>query len=83
MTHFFSIDRQLSYESFFGDFGPLNLSMLYHYCVKLNRKLSSPTLKKKKIVHTTSTDEEKRVNAAYLMGSYAVRSFVRSASQSV
>ena len=38
-THYFSVDDQLVYRNFYSDFGPLNLSMLYHYCQKLNRKL--------------------------------------------
>lgn len=38
-THYFSIDDELVYESFYADFGPLNLAMLYRYCQKLNKKL--------------------------------------------
>ena len=38
-THYFSIDDELVYENFYADFGPLNLSLLYRYCVKLNKKL--------------------------------------------
>ena len=38
-THYFSIDDELVYENFYADFGPLNLSMLYRYCTKLQRKL--------------------------------------------
>ncbi|GIX90426.1 dual specificity protein phosphatase CDC14AB [Caerostris extrusa] len=38
-THFFSIDSELLYESFYSDFGPLNLAKLYRYCCKLNKKL--------------------------------------------
>ena len=34
--------------------------------------LQSYSLAKKKIVHYTSQDPEKRVNAAFLIGSYAV-----------
>ena len=42
------------------------------YCVKLNKKLKSYTLSKKKIVHYTTIDAHKRANAAYLIASYAV-----------
>ena len=38
-THYFCVDDELVYENFYLDFGPLNLSMLYRYCSKLNRKL--------------------------------------------
>ncbi len=71
-THYFSIDDELIYENFYADFGPLNLSLLYRYCQKLNKKLKSYTLAKKKIVHYTCVEPQKRANAAYLIASYAV-----------
>ncbi|XP_017754051.1 PREDICTED: dual specificity protein phosphatase CDC14B-like isoform X2 [Eufriesea mexicana] len=71
-THYFSIDDELVYENFYDDFGPLNLAMLYHYCQKVNKKLKAVTLRKKKIVHYTTMDPAKRVNAAFLIGSYAI-----------
>lgn len=74
-THYFSVEDQLLYESFFSDFGPLNISMLYHYCIKVNKKLSAPALVNKRIVHTSTDDKKKRVNAAYLIASYAVSCF--------
>nr|CAI5831508.1 unnamed protein product [Callosobruchus analis] len=71
-VHYFTIDYELNYDGFYLDFGPLNLAMLYHYCVKLRRKLSNPAFHNKKIVHYTCIDVEKRVNAAFLIGSYAI-----------
>jgi cell division cycle 14 len=71
-THYFTIDDELIYENFYADFGPLNLSMLARYCHKLNKKLRSHSLSKKKIVHYTSLDAHKRANAAYLIAAYAV-----------
>ena len=71
-THYFTVDDELIYENFYADFGPLNLSLLYRYCQKLNKKLKSYTLAKKKLVHYTSLDPHKRANAAYLIASYAV-----------
>lgn len=71
-THYFCIDDELVYENFYADFGPLNLCMLYHYCMKLNKKLSAFTLSKKKIVHYTTVDQQKRLNAAYLIAAYSV-----------
>ncbi|KAM9410566.1 dual specificity protein phosphatase CDC14AB isoform 2-T2 [Pholidichthys leucotaenia] len=46
--------------------------MLYRYCCKLNKKLKSFTLTRKRIVHYTSFDQRKRSNAAVLIGGYAV-----------
>ncbi|KAI8508959.1 Dual specificity protein phosphatase cdc14a [Branchiostoma belcheri] len=71
-THYFCVDDELVYENFYADFGPLNLAMVYRYCCKLNKKLKSFSLAKKKIVHYTSFDARKRANAAYLIGSYAI-----------
>lgn len=71
-SHYFSIDEELIYENFYSDFGPLNLAMVYRYCQKLNKKLRMPSLRKKKIIHYTTTNCQKRVNAAFLIGCYAV-----------
>lgn len=80
-SHFFSVDEELVYESFYADFGPLNLAMLFRYCVKLQKKLKSFALAKKKIIHYTSSDGKKRVNAAFLMGSYTIIYLKRTAEQ--
>ncbi|XP_011692502.1 PREDICTED: dual specificity protein phosphatase CDC14B isoform X3 [Wasmannia auropunctata] len=71
-THYFSIDNELVYENFYSDFGPLNLAVLYRYCQKVNKKLKGIALSKKRLVHYTTMDSEKRVNAAFLVGSYAI-----------
>lgn len=71
-THYFSVDDELVYENFYADFGPLNLAMLYRYCQKLNKKLKSLSLAKKKIVHYTTLDPQKRANAAFLIASYTI-----------
>ncbi|XP_071861461.1 cell division cycle protein 14 isoform X1 [Bombus fervidus] len=79
--HYFSIDDELVYENFYDDFGPLNLAMLYHYCQKVNKKLKAVTLRRKKIVHYTTMDPPKRVNAAFLIGSYAILYCKRTAEE--
>jgi cell division cycle 14 len=71
-THYFSVDEELLYENFYADFGPLNLAHIYRYSCKVNKKLKSVSLSKKKIVHYTSMDARKRVNAAFLAGAYQV-----------
>ncbi|XP_037712183.1 dual specificity protein phosphatase CDC14A isoform X1 [Drosophila subpulchrella] len=71
-THYFSIDEEFIYENFYNDFGPLNICMLYRYCMKLNTKLTAKCHANKKIVHYTSMNPAKRLNAAYLIGSYAI-----------
>ncbi|XP_037228795.1 dual specificity protein phosphatase CDC14B isoform X1 [Falco biarmicus] len=71
-THYFCIDDELVYENFYADFGPLNLAMVYRYCCKLNKKLKSYSLIRKKIIHYTGFDQKKQANAAFLIGSYAI-----------
>ncbi|XP_049628196.1 dual specificity protein phosphatase CDC14B isoform X2 [Suncus etruscus] len=71
-THYFSIDNELEYESFYADFGPLNLAMVYRYCCKINKKLKTMTMIRKKIIHFTGSDQKKQANAAFLMGCYMV-----------
>jgi cell division cycle 14 len=71
-THYFCVDDELLYENFYADFGPLNLAHIYRYSCKVNKKLKSVSLSKKKIVHYTSMDPRKRVNAAFLAGAYQV-----------
>lgn len=70
--HYFSIDDELHYENFHSDFGPLNLAKVYRYCDKVNKKLKAHSLAGKKIVHYTTTDSQKRANAAFLIGCYAI-----------
>ncbi|XP_054161428.1 dual specificity protein phosphatase CDC14C-like [Oppia nitens] len=69
VVNYLCIDDQLLYEGFDADFGPLNEAMLYKYSQKINKLLKSP---KKRIVHYTTTECKKRVNAAYLIGSYCI-----------
>ncbi|XP_070933570.1 dual specificity protein phosphatase CDC14B isoform X11 [Macaca nemestrina] len=71
-VHYFSIDNELEYENFYADFGPLNLAMVYRYCCKINKKLKSITMLRKKIVHFTGSDQRKQANAAFLVGCYMV-----------
>ncbi|XP_018903957.1 dual specificity protein phosphatase CDC14C isoform X2 [Bemisia tabaci] len=71
-THYFSVDHELVYENFYEDFGPLNLAMLYKYCNKVSSKLKAVQNTGKKLVHYTTTDSNDRVNAAFLIGSFAI-----------
>ncbi|KAM8983518.1 dual specificity protein phosphatase CDC14B isoform 4-T9 [Ara ararauna] len=71
-THYFCIDDEFVYENFYADFGPLNLAMVYRYCCKLNKKLKSFSLIRKRIIHYTGFDQKKQANAAFLIGSYAI-----------
>ncbi|CAK6969401.1 cell division cycle 14Aa [Scomber scombrus] len=52
--------------------------MLYRYCCKLNKKLKSFTMSRKKLVHYTGYEQKNRANAAVLIGAYAVIYLKRS-----
>ncbi|XP_028450154.1 dual specificity protein phosphatase CDC14AB-like [Perca flavescens] len=54
------------------------MAMLYRYCCKVNKKLKSFTLSRKRLVHYTSHDQKKRANGALLIGAYAVIYLKRS-----
>lgn len=71
-AHYFSTDDELVYNNYYEDFGPLNLGLIVKYLNKVNFKLKSPALASKVIVHFTSSNEKKRVNAAFLMAVYAI-----------
>lgn len=62
-------DETFEYANFYADFGPLNMAMLYRFCVKVNKKLKNG---KKKLIYYTSYDGQKRANSAYLIGSYMI-----------
>ena len=46
--------------------------MLFRYCVKVNKKLKSSSLAKKRLFHVTGNDAKKRVNAAFLVAAFSV-----------
>lgn len=72
IAHFFTVDNDLVYESFFADFGPLNLGHVYAFCNLLDKKLEDPKLARKKLFIYTSYDACKRTNAAFLVGAFMV-----------
>ncbi|PFH34374.1 serine/threonine specific protein phosphatase [Besnoitia besnoiti] len=66
--HFFSTDDRFQYEPFFADFGPLNLSCIYKYAKLLESKLEETKGCQKILIHCTSTEVDRRANAALLIG---------------
>jgi cell division cycle 14 len=68
----FCIDKELEYEAFNRDFGPLHLGMVYRYCRILEAKFMEVTGTSRRIIHCCSTAPEKRANAAFLICAYQV-----------
>eukprot|EP00928_Gymnodinium_smaydae_P061322 TRINITY_DN45424_c0_g1_i1.p1 TRINITY_DN45424_c0_g1~~TRINITY_DN45424_c0_g1_i1.p1 ORF type:complete len:461 (-),score=91.02 TRINITY_DN45424_c0_g1_i1:95-1477(-) len=71
-AHLFALGDAFVYEPFAADFGPLKLSMIYRYCVLLQRKLSNPEFAQTTIIHCCRADENTMANAACLICMYQV-----------
>ncbi|GAA5880411.1 hypothetical protein JCM8547_007896 [Rhodosporidiobolus lusitaniae] len=71
-VHWFTIDDQLQYLSFFQDYGPLNVACLYRFCLHLHSLLSDQEHAHQKIFLYSSDEPDKKVNAALLMALYAM-----------
>ncbi|GAA6059789.1 hypothetical protein JCM10212_003684 [Sporobolomyces blumeae] len=71
-VHWFTIDDQLVYLSFFQDYGPLNVGCLYRFCLHLHNLLEDPQHRHQRIFLYSSDEPDKKVNAALMMALYAM-----------
>ena len=79
----FSTDAELVYDSFFDDFGPLNIAKVYRYCEKIGR-LSANVPSARKLLHYSSqNDDRKFVNAAWLVGAYSILKLGKSPEEAL
>lgn len=69
---YFTIDDQLLYLSFFQDWGPLNLAMVYKACILIHEILGDPAIMSHRIVFYSSNDPRRKANAALLMALYVM-----------
>ncbi|KAI9222056.1 dual specificity protein phosphatase [Blastocladiella britannica] len=69
-TFYFTIDNMFVYIPFFADFGPLNMSHLYRFICLLDANLKEAQANGKRVVFYSSTNADKRANAAYLISCY-------------
>ncbi len=86
--YYFTVDDQMHYLSFFQDWGPLNMAMVYKACILIHELLqvrkmhclspcASDTLQDKdlsshRLVLYSSNDPRRKANAALLMALYIV-----------
>ncbi|KAI0069245.1 phosphatases II [Artomyces pyxidatus] len=70
--YYFTIDDQLVYMSFFQDWGPLNIAMVYKACIYIHSLLIDEELTSSRLVLYTSDDPQRKANAALLMALFAL-----------
>ncbi|KAJ6510181.1 tyrosine protein phosphatase [Mycena vitilis] len=65
--YYFTIDDQLLYLSFFQDWGPLNIAMVYKACILIHELLEDKDLSPHRLVLYSSDDPKRKANAALLL----------------
>ncbi|KAJ7283452.1 phosphoprotein phosphatase [Mycena rebaudengoi] len=68
--YYFTIDDQLLYLSFFQDWGPLNIAMVYKACILIHELLEDKDLTPHRLVLYSSDDPKRKANAALLLALY-------------
>ncbi|KAH9175198.1 tyrosine protein phosphatase [Lactarius sanguifluus] len=70
--YYFTIDDQLVYMSFFQDWGPLNVAMVYKACIYIHSLLIDEDLASHRLILYTSDDPQRKANAALLMALFSL-----------
>ncbi|KAI9724655.1 MAG: cell division control protein 14 [Chrysothrix sp. TS-e1954] len=69
---YFSVDKDLLYNAFCADFGPLHIGHLYRFAVVFHELLADDTHKGKPIVFWSHADSRSRANAACILACYMI-----------
>ncbi|KAL1687956.1 tyrosine protein phosphatase [Schizophyllum commune] len=72
LYYYFTLDDQLLYLSFFQDWGPLNMAMVYKACILIHELLEEETLRSYRLVLYASNDPRRKANAALIMALYVL-----------
>ncbi|KAN0140188.1 Protein-tyrosine phosphatase-like protein [Lactarius tabidus] len=70
--YYFTIDDQLMYMSFFQDWGPLNVAMVYKACIYIHSLLIDEDLASHRLILYTSNDPQRKANAALLIALFSL-----------
>lgn len=70
--HWFNIDYDLVYLSFWFDWGPLNVGMFYRFCLHVHHMLTDAEMQDATLVLYTSGEASQKANAALLVTLYAM-----------
>ena len=76
-----SIDDELVYEPYASDFGPLDLGMVYRYCLKFQQLLEDHP--NSRIIHQCSQDPHRRSNSMFLIGAFQILVLQRTAEEAI
>lgn len=79
--HWFNVDHVLRYQPFHADFGPMNLAMVYRFCLLVHEMERDSALKGYKLIMWTRLSPPKMANGALLMSLYIVilfHSFIKA-----
>jgi cell division cycle 14 len=84
-SFYFCVDKDLVYEPFNKDFGPLNLGNIFKFVTEVERILNSSrsTSSGSKTIyyHYTSDQPKVKTNSCFLMGAFQILSLHRSAEE--
>lgn len=69
---YFSIDKNLLYNAFHADFGPLHIGHLYRFAVMLHEVLGDQETDSRPVVFWSNADSRSRANAACVLACYMV-----------
>mmetsp|Transcript_25338 Transcript_25338/g.67921 ORF Transcript_25338/g.67921 Transcript_25338/m.67921 type:complete len:416 (-) Transcript_25338:114-1361(-) len=69
-AHYFTTDDMLVYDPYYGDFGPLNISLVCRYCRMMQNKLDDAKLAGKQIYHVCKPQSDTRANTVLLCSCY-------------
>ncbi|SPO42067.1 uncharacterized protein PSFLO_07550 [Pseudozyma flocculosa] len=69
--HWFNVDNDLVYLSFFDDWGPLNVAMFYRFCLHVHHLLTSEDQVERLVLYTADASYSK-ANTALLAALYAM-----------
>ncbi|KAF8579044.1 phosphatases II [Ramaria rubella] len=70
--YYFTIDDSLVYLSFFEDWGPLNIAMVYKACILIHELLEDKEMKSHRLVLYSTDDPRRKANAALLMALFVM-----------
>lgn len=78
---FFSSSYHETYEPFCLDFGPVNLGVVYSFCLFVRDHQRCPTLMDTELVYYSEIEVEKRTNAAFLLAAYVMLEYQKTPEQ--